>query len=366
MATQLPAVPAIAPAAALPQVADRRRDETQAIILARVAAKDAPLPAALTDRPPTPLAGDRLPTGVVQATVLRSLDGNQALVDIDGQAYQVRTRQALVPGETLLLRLLQANAEGKPVQASSAAALAATLAGAADSIESETDSTQVRLSAAARLVESLARDAPQAGARPLQLTAIQAMSAERHTAVDLAQALRTGVERSGLFYESHLREWVQGQRSSELMQLEPQAKQAAALSSLERSDPAAQSLRLLVQDQLATLETGRVSVSAQWLGLPFRLELQTGEREARTSEQSTEGPSAYARLRVETPHLGTVVARMNVTGQSLRLQLEVGPEARSALDAAISDLQNAMREQEIVLGATGWAAPPETGDSRGD
>lgn len=367
MATQLPAVPPTAPAAPIAQVADRRRDETQAIILARVAAKDAPLPAALTDRPPTQQAGERLPSGLVRATVLRNLDANQALVDIDGQTYQVKTRQALVAGETLLLRLLQSNMEGRSVQASSAAALAAALTGAGEPPEADADSSaQVRLSAAARLIESLARTAPQEGARTLQPGSIQELGVEGKTSQGLAQALRTSVERSGLFYESHLREWVQGQRSTEQMLLEPQAKQAGAFSGLERSDPAALSLRLLVQDQLASLETGRISVSAQWLGLPFRLELQADERETRAPGEVSEGPSAYARLRVETPHLGVVVARMTVTGQALRLQLEVNPDARQVLDAGLNDLQEAMREREIVLGATGWAEPRDQATSPDD
>lgn len=39
----------------------------------------------------------------------------------------------------------------------------------------------------------------------------------------LAMALQQGVDRSGLFYERHLAQWVSGQRSADLLRQEPQS-----------------------------------------------------------------------------------------------------------------------------------------------
>ncbi|VTU20511.1 flagellar hook-length control protein FliK [Variovorax sp. RA8] len=99
-----------------------------------------------------------------------------------------------------------------------------------------------RLSPAARLIGALLAQWPDAG--PLRATAPLWPSARQPAnAATVAAALAQAVGRSGLFYESHLREFVAGTRTLAQLAQEPQARWAAPVSpavQLQRGDQAAQ------------------------------------------------------------------------------------------------------------------------------
>ena len=71
----------------------------------------------------------------------------------------------------------------------------------------------------------------------------------------LAMGLKTGLEKSGLFYESHLGSWLQGNYSLVGLMQEPQARLSAALlphEALADPDHDAHSGRLLIENRLAS------------------------------------------------------------------------------------------------------------------
>ncbi|MRT32885.1 flagellar hook-length control protein FliK, partial [Xylella fastidiosa subsp. multiplex] len=68
-----------------------------------------------------------------------------------------------------------------------------------------------------------AGDAP-GGAKGADATAHAALAAAGPSARTLGQALRTALQTSGLFYESHLTDMVFGRSNPAQLQLEPQAK----------------------------------------------------------------------------------------------------------------------------------------------
>lgn len=91
-------------------------------------------------------------------------------------------------------------------------------------------SAPASLSAAARLIDHLL----QAAARDGTANAVQArtplLGAAASDPQQLAQALRNGVVSSGLFYESHLLDWINGSRSLTELADEPQFRFGASQS----------------------------------------------------------------------------------------------------------------------------------------
>jgi hypothetical protein len=114
----------------------------------------------------------------------------------------------------------------------------------------------------------------------------------------LAMALRQGVDRSGVFYERHLAQWVSGQRGAELLQQEPQAawpgdrRPAAAPDLAARLAAAApeDSPAGMVRQQIETLQQQALAMRtdlAPGLAMDWRVQVEEdggrerGEPEAR-------------------------------------------------------------------------------------
>ena len=225
-------------------------------------------------------------------------------------------------------------------------------------------------------------------------------------AAALAQALppqlAQAVSSSGLFYEAHQVQWVQGQRPLGSLLAEPQgqhsnpatpvvfgAPEAAAKSALAaRRDlaispappagslpqavfggetatagAAAESrmapsqavaltipddLRPLVQQQLEAAATQRLA----WHGEIWPRQFMDWEieRDARQGDAATDAAPAWqTSLRLTLPRLGEIDARIRLSGQSVQLALHV-PDT-----AAAADLQVALPSLRQALAATGLA-----------
>jgi hypothetical protein len=250
---------------------ERYRDDARNAVLARListAPVRAPGQAAPTAAETRAAANAPLPAGLVRALVLQTKGASQALVDIAGKAYLVNTRQALNPGSTVVLRLLdeqsfsQAEALGvttvpiRPGELRAAAAAnaaagtaappeeaAAAQAGqAADAargvrgvmptpmpalaqLHTETGDAKVELSGSSRLLLALANEtATDETATPQRSVPLATLRLDpRADTAVTAQRLQQAVEQSGLFYESHLQQWQDGRRSLDTLGKEPQA-----------------------------------------------------------------------------------------------------------------------------------------------
>ena len=168
---------------------------------------------------------------------------------------------------------------------------------------------------------------------------------------ELASALKQLLSTSGSFYESHLAQWVNGQRSLAQVVSEPQARlelpkalltllnassqseEEAAQATPSRSgsevrDPNSSNVQLgnLLERQLNTLETRQTTVQGQaWPGQPFELTVaqsEVDEREAREQEEGEASVPWLSQLTLSLPHLGEVTIRIALSGKSVQLRFD--------------------------------------------
>jgi len=256
------------------------------------------------------------------------------------------------------------------------------------------------LSPAAQLIGALlARDgAPP----PAALTRGQPLLAEASTdmakmAADLAPQLAKAVSQSGLFYEAHQVQWVMGQRPLNDLRAEPQAKHspaenaskpaqepgglAARSISTGRSTQAAgpmvllqnlfgaeetrpqtgaqvtttpnpaqivpEDLRPLVQQQLDAAATQRLAWHGEiWSGQSLDWQIEPDDQRADSAQPDGERNWSTS-LRLVTPRLGSIDARLNLSPQGVRITIDA-PTGTSA-----ADLRNASPSLEKAMAAAG-------------
>lgn len=296
-----------------------------------------------------------------------------------GQVFNARiqevlpenTYRALVAGKTLTLSLPEgANAgdvlELVVVDRSNKAILARTLPeGAADNIAGYKHTT---LSPTAQLISQLLSEEPEAQTMPLN-RGQPLLNAPPGNAAPLAAALQKAVEGSGLFYEAHQAQWIAGKRPLDTLLQEPQGQQsrpdaaqlahragaetaaanpallkaadeaapnsrlageAAQASSRNEAQPMPAELRPLVQQQLEAAAHQRLVWHGEaWPGQ--RMEWEVEQERQQTARSIEEAPPWQTTLRLTTPRLGSVEARLRIAGNSLQLNLST-PVGASAAD----------------------------------
>jgi hypothetical protein len=184
------------------------------------------------------------------------------------------------------------------------------------------------------IATALASGAPQTaaiGRTPL-------LAAPNADAAQIAAALQKGMEKSGLFYESHVAEWAQGARTQAELAAEPQAKGMPA------TDPATAQL---INLQLNAHEQARVAWQGQlWPGQELRWEI---ERDAPDDQQSSrdgangEGHGSWqSSLRLRFGQLGEVAAKIVLSGGQLHIRLDAPDAARALLEAGSGRLADAL------------------------
>jgi len=217
------------------------------------------------------------------------------------------------------------------------------------------------LSATGRLIDSLLHTAQQNGA-PDTIAGKTALIASPATSTpQIAVALRDTLSLSGLFYEAHVREWANGNRSLPELMREPQAQAGQALqadptAALPRPDANSTALTQLINQQLNTLEQQRVLWRGEaWPGQA--MEWEVGEDTPDGSSHDMP-PSWHSKVRFELPTLGTVAATIRLTGDRLHIQIHAdteisavslrahGAQLSAALDAAGIPLDSLIVKQD--------------------
>jgi len=141
---------------------------------------------------------------------VKSLNKGIALVEIDGQIVAMRLPKDVAVGDTLRLRF--SGHLPHPVFQLELADLAAA--------------ESPNLSSTARMLSDLMQQVP-ARTMPMLTPAEALLKQPTAAPAELALALRSALVRSGLFYESHLANWVVGQDSLDNLLQEPQNRLAA-------------------------------------------------------------------------------------------------------------------------------------------
>jgi len=249
----------------------------------------------------------------------------------------------------------------------------------------EAESSQSQLSAAGRLVAELASSTSDA-AKPALIAggAMPLMDGDSSTEpARIVQALREAIATSGLFYESHLVEWVAGERALPTVQLEPQAQLITAAPAVKpdgvdaatagvgslstagiENDSAQQpsatahevlhqedsavlppAARELVREQLSLLESQQLIWSGPvWPGQ--MMEWEIGGEPAHEADADAHY-AWHTKLYLELPHLGVIEARLAWGRHRLDLHLAADAAQQQTLTQALPALQAALQNAGI-------------------
>jgi hypothetical protein len=180
----------------------------------------------------------------------------------------------------------------------------------------------------------------------------------------LALALRTALTRSGLFYESHLADWVVGLDSLDGLMQEPQNRLTAAETPRAAAGmPAAPApagagaaadakpvnpLHTLLTQQLQVLESPHFVWKGElWPGQPLEWQLRRDEERAPNGDAAHPDAAGWtSRIRVTLPRLGAVTLHLRLDGTrafSIRLAPEE-PASEALLHAHASALRGRLAE----------------------
>lgn len=212
-----------------------------------------------------------------------------------------------------------------------------------------------QFSAAARIFSILAelpaaKSAPLPDARPIWPTA----SAVPDPNI-LAESLREAISTSGLFYESHLANWIQGEYSTQQLLAEPQntnnrnhGLKPMSFSTSENIPMTAKNEWVnLVQQQLHALEHKHLQWSGQiWPGQTMQWDIQ-GETQHSTGGNKRQWETD---LELTLPILGNIHACLKLSDNGLKLVLDAAdPAVSERLRNALPNLQASLVEKGINL-----------------
>jgi hypothetical protein len=147
------------------------------------------------------------------------------------------------------------------------------------------------------------------------------------------------MEKSGLFYESHVAEWAQGARTQAELAAEPQARGMAP-----PSDPATAQL---INLQLNAHEQARVAWQGQlWPGQDLHWEIEreapSDDADGRAGQGEADRASWQSSLTLRFGRLGEVAAKVVLSGGQLHIRLDAPASARALLEAGSGRLADAL------------------------
>ncbi|PHV08695.1 flagellar hook-length control protein FliK [Janthinobacterium sp. BJB412] len=265
---------------------------------------------------------------------------------------------------TLLAAGLPASAA--PAATRPARSLAATLLGrapltpAAELPELDAGSEPATLSQTARVLTSVLGTANSVAGASAGLVGRAALVASGAPLPEqLAQTLRETIANSGLFYESHVAEWVKGQRTLPELMREPQMQRLAQGLAQGGAETAARAARgdagpdlaaaQMVNQQLHSQEHARVQWQGEaWPGQPMQWHIQREPREQRQQSGGQDDGAAPEQVwrsgvRFRFPLLGQVEASVTVVGGQIQIQVQTASEeSAGTLRAYAERLESAM------------------------
>lgn len=281
----------------------------------------------------------------LQATVLSKLDDGSFLVRVADATARMNLPISAKAGDALLLTLTSTSS--RPTFLLEQPALPGAI-------------VNTTVSATGRLIDQLLQSARQTGApTALQGTApLLPATAANANASQIMPALRDAVTFSGLFYESHLAQWVAGKRSLPQLMREPQAQagklllaqagQAVRSEPLPRAETIGTQSAQLIPQQLDTLENQRVAWRGElWPGQPLEWEISKDAAQGGAHDTAPIEASWHSVVRFELPLLGKVTGSLRLVGQRLQLQL------RTETDGAALALRTHSAQLADALGAAG-------------
>jgi len=283
--------------------------------------------------------------------------------------------------------------------------------------KSAASTTSTTLSRTGQLISSLfsgPRDA-KGGTTALTLNGNQPLTNNPpSSAQDLLPMLKQAITQSGMFYEAHQAEWVEGRLAKAALLQEPQGKLSspAAFAMMDEgagtalkasaepaaaprlaadvaqtldtnvdvskgstttqtaqtpTQPVAPQAQPIVQQQLDALATQNFSWQGQvWPGQDMRWKID--EDAARNGQDDDEtAPKWTTRLHLTLPNLGEIDAQIRLNGDQITLAMSAGSEeTRALMRSASIDLRSQLNEAGLMLASMGVAAPTESDGQVGE
>jgi len=252
----------------------------------------------------------------IQAQVASLLGNGNSVVSLQNGS-QTSNLQMQLPagfkvGDQLQLTLLSLN-DGKP----------------SFSISTFSSAETVNLSSTAQLLDKLAssnnQKAPINGSSPL-LTSTKELE-PAHLATQLGES----IEKSGVFYESHLQQWSEGNRNLDQIRQEPQNHSATPADTANN----------LIPQQLDTLENKRLSWQGElYPGQPMQLDIVKEDNQENQSSSTTQQESDavwQTSLKLQLPNLGQVHVKIRLQGDHTQLSVNVNDSAAAASVKSATD-----------------------------
>jgi len=151
---------------------------------------------------------------------------------------------------------------------------------------------------------------------------------------DLPSLLQKAIVQSGLFYESHQAQWVNGENTLENLQQEPQGKlmlvtadlstaKVAVTASLSPEMPVHTQAIPLVQQQLTTLETGHLLWRGEvWQGQSMEWDIHEQPADEKAQENELDQAAQWrTQLRLSMPQLGDITANIALSANGISIKL---------------------------------------------
>ena len=159
--------------------------------------------------------------------------------------------------------------------------------------------------------------------------------------------LRQALAISGLFYEAHLAGWLNGKRSLQQLQQEPQGRlpAPAATTASTSTAPVAPQAASLMQQQLHTLETGTIQWRGEvWPGQAMEWDITEYPDNHQEKEQfdgeTTGKPGRWqTRIHLHLPNLGKITATLMIDPQGIRIRL----------DADSNNITQQLKKEQMAL-----------------
>jgi hypothetical protein len=182
----------------------------------------------------------------------------------------------------------------------------------------------------------------------------------------LAQTLKDTVGQSGLFYESHVTDWVKGERSLAELAREPQMQRLAqgGEAAARAAGPDLSSAQM-INMQLHAHEQSRVQWHGEaWPGQPMQWEIRRDQRQGGGGKQQAEDEPQVWRsgVRFRFPLLGEVAAAVTLVGEQVHIQVQTGSgDSAQTLRAWAGKLEQALAAAGAPLASLsiGQEQPPE-------
>ncbi|PXX44380.1 MULTISPECIES: flagellar hook-length control protein FliK [Aquitalea] len=220
-------------------------------------------------------------------------------------------------------------------------------------------SVEVQLSPASKYLTGMLQTS-----KPGLPAADLSLDASTQTPANLAQHLKNNVSQSGLFYESHLKEWLDGRNSLNQVQQEPQSRLLSKLNDELASNAAnnssgtlsprtvAPELANLVQRQLDIVENQQLQLNGYaWPGQPMQLQIQQEETHERTGSLGADEAGVWSTsLSLKLPALGGLSARVRLVGQNVQVSFVAEEdEAGGLIQQHAAQLQSGMEAAGLTL-----------------